>query len=474
MLRAAAIIAAFSLALPIAAESAGEKTLGTDTRTALDLVIYNGGFGMVRDRRAAELAAGANRIAISGVSRSMDRASAILRAGDAAVLAQLFDFDLLTPDRLLQASVGGEVDVIVTNPETGVETVKRARVLSVIGGPVLEIDGRIETGVPGRLAFDRLPDGVRAAPSLVADLQAPSAGKRTIELGYLSSDLDWSADYVAEISDDGASLFLETWATLSNMTDTDFDNAAISLVSGSVNRSRAPQPKMAPMVMRSEAMVSSDAAPGGAMPEREGLGDYHLYRLDGNVSLGQRESRKIALFKPARVASERRYVFRGGQHFYSNRFQEQRQSPAIEIRFTNDRKAGLGEPLPEGTVRLYQRDRAGLPVFIGEDRIARTPENQEVTLRIGQAFDVTAKRLQTEYDRRKDSLGNLVTTAWEMTISNAGEKPVTVDVEEQLYGDWNILESSEGYERIDAFRIRWTVSVPAGGDKQLTWRARVR
>jgi hypothetical protein len=474
MLRAAALIAALSLALPAAAESAEEKTLGPASRTALDLVIYNGGFAMVRDRRSVELEAGANRIAISGVSRSMDRASAILRAGDATVLAQLFDFDLLTPDRLLQASVGEEVDVIVTNPETGVETVKRAKVLAIAGGPVLEIDGRIETGIPGRLAFDRLPEGVRAAPSLVADLSAPTAGNRMVELGYLSGDIDWSADYVAEISDDGSTLLLESWATLSNMTDSDFDNASVSLVSGAVNRSQPPQQKVQPMMMRSEAMATADAAPGGAMPEREGLGDYHLYRLDGTVSLGQRESRKIALSKPAKVASDRRYVFRGGQHYYGNRFGEQRQSPAIEIRFTNEREAGLGEPLPEGTVRLYQRDRAGLPVFIGEDRISRTPENQEVTLRIGQAFDVTAKRVQTEFDRRKDSLGNVVTTAFEFTISNAGSEPVEVEVEERLYGDWNILESSEGFEKVDAFRIRWSVKVPAGGDKVLSWRARVR
>ena len=140
----------------------------------------------------------------------------------------------------------------------------------------------------------------------------------------------------------------------------------------------------------------------------------------------------------------------------------------------NDPKAGLGEPLPGGTVRLYQRDSTGTPVFIGEDSIARTPENQEVRLNIGQAFDVTATRRQTDYDRRKDSIGTVTTTEHEIVVANAREDAVTVRIEERLYGDWEILSSSAEYEKLDAFRLAWDVTVPAGGETTLSWKARIR
>ncbi|MEQ9199137.1 MAG: DUF4139 domain-containing protein, partial [Rhodospirillales bacterium] len=330
----------------------------------------------------------------------------------------------------------------------------------------------IETGIPGRLAFDTLPAGVRSAPSMVADIRTATAGERVLDLAYLTDNLAWQADYVAEIAPDGASLLLESWATLTNSTDVDFAYARVSLVSGQVNRQPTRQPKAAPMLMRSEAMAVSDSA-GGA-PVREGLGDYHLYRLQTPVTLNQRESRKIALFTPATVQSGRTYLFRGGQHYYGGRSGEQQLNAAIEVRFVNDRKAGLGEPLPGGTVRLYQRDSTGTPVFIGEDRIDRTPENQDVRLNIGQAFDVTAIRRQTDYDRRKDSLGTVTTTEHEIVVANARADAVTVRIQEQLYGDWEILSSSAGYEKLDAFRLEWEVTVPAKGETTLRWKARVR
>lgn len=473
MLRATTAILAMLLVLPVAAESAEERAVGADSRKSLGLVVYSGGFAMVRDRREVELAEGRNRIALEDVSRQMDQSTAIVRAGDASVLAQTFDFDLLTQDRLLRSSLGREVGIVTTHPQTGEETVRRARVLSVDGGLVLELDGRIETGLPGRLVFDSLPEGVRPSPALVTDLLATKAAKTPLELAYLTGGLDWRADYVAEISPEGDSITLESWATLTNNTDTDFTDAAVSLVSGDINRRQAPRPKTAPMMMRSEA-VALDSAGGAPMPEREGLGDYHLYRLGGQVTLARQASRKIALFDPARVASTRSYIFSNGQHLYAGRAGETRQNASIEIAFENAKADGLGKPLPSGSVRMFQRDAQGELVFIGEDSISRVPENQTVELNIGRAFDVTAERRQTSYDRRKDSLGQVTTTEQEMVLSNARDTAVTVKVRERLFGDWEILSESAGHEKLDAFQVEWEITVPAGGETVLTWKARVR
>ncbi|HYN37881.1 MAG TPA: hypothetical protein VES39_01375, partial [Rhodospirillales bacterium] len=206
-------------------------------RPPLVLSIYGDGLTLVWDRRSAELAAGANRLAFEGVSPQMQPSTAMIDAGAGVRLVDIdYDFALLTPEALLRRSLGKTIGVVRTHPTTGEETVENATLLSADNGVVLKYRDRIETGAPGRLVFYDLPADLRAQPSLLVGIEAERAGRTDVTLGYITRGLGWSADYVALWDDKANTVELTGRATLSNTSGTAYPPAEVSLVAGSVNR----------------------------------------------------------------------------------------------------------------------------------------------------------------------------------------------------------------------------------------------
>ncbi len=144
------------------------------------VTIYNDNLALVKDARRVKLARDLNQLAWREVSAQMRPETAQLRnltnPAGFRLQEQNFDFDLLTPQKLLEKYVGREVSVIRSHPTTGAETRETATVLSTNNGVVLKFADRIETGVPGRLAFPGVPDTLRDKPTLVISLLNPTAG----------------------------------------------------------------------------------------------------------------------------------------------------------------------------------------------------------------------------------------------------------------------------------------------------------
>ena len=270
----------FAVVVPL---SAAERVVPAADRTDLRLTVYSNGLGLVTDRRRVDLVRGVNALSFEGVATRIVPESARITGPGIAVREQAFEANLLTPGALLEESLGREVWVVRTHPTTGEETRERATVLAVAGGVVLKVGEVIETGVPGRLAFDHVPPGLRPRPALVTRLQADSAGTRDVALAYLTDGLSWRADYTAELNADGTAIDLEAWATLTNATGVDYADARLALVAGDVRRVTAPRARMASGLMKMKAALA-DADFGGP-PARESLAAFHLYRIDGRVSL---------------------------------------------------------------------------------------------------------------------------------------------------------------------------------------------
>lgn len=64
----------------------------------------------------------------------------------------------------------------------------------------------------------------------------------------------------------------------------------------------------------------------------------------------------------------------------------------------------LGIPLPKGIVRVYKKDAQGHDQFIGEDQIDHTPKNEQIRLKLGNAFDITADKIQTDFQQIAGSI----------------------------------------------------------------------
>jgi hypothetical protein len=472
--------AAFAAALvlaPTLGAAVEERRSGLDDQQSVAVTIYNENLALVKDTRRVALEAGLNRLALRDVSGQLRPQTALLRSvshpGTLALLEQNFDFDLLTPEKLLEKFVGHSVRIVRTHPTTGAETVERAQVLSAHGGVVLKIGDRIETGVPGRIVYDRVPDNLRDRPTLVTQLQNNGAEAQTLELSYLTGGLAWQADYVAELNADDSALDLNGWVTLTNRSGTSYRHARLQLVAGDVNRVRDEMRFAA----KHGRVLAESAAPASPMAQ-EALFEYHLYTLGRTTTIADNQVKQVALLNAAAVPVRKELLLQGDEYYYrSSRGQiGQKMKLGVYVEFDNRESARLGMPLPKGVVRVYKKDRAGNAQFVGEDRIDHTPKNEKVRLKLGDAFDVTADKKQTDFRRREpvNQASYVYESAYAITVRNAKNEPVTVTVREPVPGDWRMLQESQPHTKPAAGTAEWQINVPAGGETTLSYRVLVR
>ncbi|MFT3964595.1 MAG: DUF4139 domain-containing protein [Sphingobium sp.] len=451
-------LAAISVLLPLAAlAQTGERSAQGDVA----VTIYNNGRSLVSDTRTLSLSAGRQRIEFPDVSAQIEPATATLSGSGIGIVEQNFDFDLLTPAKLMEKAVGRTVTLLRTNPATGAETREQARVLAANGGVVLQIGQRIEVlrddGLPVRVIFDKVPENLRARPTLSVTVESAQAGTRPVGLSYLTQGLGWSADYVALFDRPAGRIDVQGWITLTNQTGTSFDNADTLLVAGQVGSNggaaspyRRPAPPPGP-IRRVGTETSS----------RERLGDFYLYPLPRRTTIANQQTKQVSFLDvsgaPARAGYEYRNAWLNGA--------DEAQSASSILKFSTSRDQGLGDALPAGTVRVYMKDARGAAQFVGENGIGHTPMGSELSIATGQAFDVKVKPVVEKRERIADDKWR---TTMRYTVSNGSAEAVTVDVVQSgldwYRNDTRILSESLGSERLSSDAARWSVPVPANGE----------
>ncbi len=487
-LRSLAVAVLFTL--PIASFSSGAIALETNEirstineQQSVAVTIYNNNLALVKDQRKVQLNSGIQKLAIRDVSAQMRAETALLRSlshpGGLSTLEQNFDFDLLTPEKLLEKYVGKTVSIIKTHPTTGEEKVEQATVLSANNGVVLKIGNRIETGQffanekSGRIVYDDIPANLRDRPTLVTQLNNKTVAPQTIELSYLTGGLAWKADYVAELSPKEDSVDLSGWVTLTNTSGASYNNAKLQLVAGDVNRVPENYPRAMAMRKNMDTMAES-AAP---MAE-ESLLEYHLYSLDRPTTIAENQTKQVALLSATGVPARKELVLRGADYYYQAQYGDlgTKMKVSVFVEFDNKETAKLGMPLPKGIMRVYKKDSQGNAQFVGEDNIDHTPKNEVVRLKLGEAFDVTADKKQTEFKTLpRPSKGNSAfESAYEITLKNAKKEKVVVTVQEPISGDWTIISESQAHKKANSQLAVWEVEIPAEGSATLNYRARVK
>jgi hypothetical protein len=472
------ICVAVAAAFVFSAQGAQKEAASTlADQQSVAVTIYNENLALIKDTRRIALDAGINRLALREVSARMRPETASLRSlthpGTLSLLEQNFDFDLLTPAKLLEKYVGREVRVFRVNRKTGVESFETATVLAANGGVVLRIGDRIETGLPGRIVYDGVPPNLRDRPTLVTELQSSRAGQQTVELSYLSSGLAWKADYVAELNASDSSLDLNGWVTLTNTSGTSYPNARLQLVAGDVNRVRDE------MRYAAKAMSAVRAeAPAPRQMAEESLFEYHLYTLQRPTTIADNQTKQVALLGASAVPVRKELVLQGNDYYYRSSVGGigQKMKVGVFVQFENREASHLGLPMPKGVVRVYKKDGAGNAQFIGEDSIDHTPKNESARLKLGEAFDVTADKKQSDFKRREPFAAwtYVYESAYEIVLKNAKKEAQTVMVREPVPGDWRMLEESARHAKVAAGTAEWKIDVPAEGSATLKYRVLVR
>ncbi len=454
-----------------------EQLTTLDDQTSIAVTIYNENLALIKDQRKITLDEGFNNLAFRGVSARIRPETALLRSLNPdiklRVLEQNFDFDLLTPQKLLEKHVGKQIRLARINPATGVETIETATVLSTNSGVVLKIGDKIITNPKGEYIFDDLPDNLRDQPTLVTQLTSSSSKTQTVELGYLTGGLSWKADYVAELSSDDSHLDLTGWVTLTNQSGTQYNNAKLQLVAGDVNQVR-PQLRVrgtSVAIMEMKSMADDGMA-------EESLFEYHLYTLGRTTDLKDKQTKQIALLSATSVPVTKQFLLQGNNYYYSSSRGQvgQKMKVGVFVEFNNAEKSQLGMPIPKGIVRVYKNDSKGNAQFVGEDHINHTPKNEDIRLKLGDAFDITANMKQTNFKKVPHTSHYNVAyeSSYEIELKNAKSEAVTVTVREPVPGEWKMIQESHPHQKVAAGTAQWQVTIPAESSEKLIYKVRVQ
>ncbi len=470
-------VSASSASQAPAQAAGGNITTTLADQSDLALTVYNSNLSLVRDVRQLTLPSGDSLLRFMDIAASINPATVHFRSltepAKLDVLEQNYEYDLLDPNKLLQKFVGREVTLVrgkMTGGTTEYEEMK-ATLLSLNGAPVWRIGNEIVTGISYEsIRFPELPVNLYERPTLLWTLQNTGARRHRVEASYLTANLSWSADYVLNVAKDETSGDLDGWVTLVNHSGTEFKNASLQLVAGDLHRVMAENGMDQMKAMG--AIARAQAAP--APFQQESFSEYHLYSLNRRTSIFDQESKQISLLNASHFPLRKVYVVNGQSYYYRGATQPGapvKDPVQVFYKFKNEDKSGLGMPLPAGTIRVYQQDSRGGSLFAGEDHIDHTPKDEDISLHIGNAFDIVAERKQTDFKKLSDRLYEF---EYEITVRNHKALPISVEVNEPIGGDWEMVNSTYKFTKTAAFAAQFDVPVDKDGTSVLRYRVRVR
>jgi hypothetical protein len=451
-------------------DSIADSVSTREDRTDVAVTVYNKNVALVKEVRDLEMDKGSSALRFMDVAAKINPKTTYLKSLSQpdllTIFEQNYEYDLISPDKLMEKYVGKEVQLIEQN-EQFLEKKTNALLLSMNQGPIYKIEDKISIGHSGRVILPKLPENLVSRPTLVWLLSNEGDKKHNVEVSYLTSGLNWLCDYVASVNEKDTSMGLTGWVTIENRSGATYENALLKLVAGEIHL--APERDWA--VPEKRYAVAAAEAPRFAEEE---FFEYHLYTLDRRTTIKDNQTKQMNLFTVSEVPVNKKLLIIGNRYYYRSRMGTIAQNQKVDtyLDFKNSQENNLGIPLPKGTVRVYKKDKSGALQFIGEDRIDHTPKDETLQLKVGTAFDVVSDRIQTDFKTIK--IGRYdYESAYEIKIRNHKDKAVDVIVREPIPGEWALLENSHEYEKIDAHTIEFKVTIPPNDRVSITYRVRI-
>jgi len=446
----------------------------------VNLTIYNQGTALVQDRRTFTLETGTNTLDFTDVAAQIDPTSVSFKSltdpAGTIVLEQNYVYDLVGSGALLNRYLDEIIEVTMMDGTTYTGQLLSGRNGEIIlrddGGQVVVVSMEQARDV----RFPALPDGLITRPTLRWLLQNAQTGPQQVELTYLTGGINWSADYIILLNNDNNALDLNGWITLNNNSGASFEDALVKLVAGDVNR--LPEPSRQMEVMEDIAMAAPTGT-GGAVQQREFF-EYQLYEIGRPVTVANNETKQVEFVSGAGISANTFYVYDGSPQFYgyggpiTDQYYGAMGVMDVQnwLEFMTDEASGLGADLPAGRIRVYQEDIDGAALLIGENRLDHTPEGEDVSLYLGNAFDLVGERRQTTFEIIAE---NVIEETYEIRLRNRkDDEAVEIRVPETLFrwSNWEILNASDEFTQLDSSHIEFRVSVEPGQERIITYTVR--
>ncbi len=450
---------------------------------SISVTVYNNNLGLIKDVRELRLPTGQLELMFEGVASKIDPTSVHIRSLDhpemLIVLEQNFEYDIISADRLMEKYLGKTLFLVTRDgakewrKEARLIGIDKATVRAPLPFPltqaryIYEIDDQIAINPPGAILMPSLPEGLTSRPSLLWILDNQEAG-HLVEVSYLTGGIEWKADYVAVISEDDRTMDLSGWVTVDNRSGVDFNSASLKLVAGDLNRVQRKKPT------EREGTLAACMLVGGRGFEERAFFEHHIYDLQRKTTIKNNQTKQIRLMEAAGVAVQKSYVYHPRQNFYNldSRISKRPDKVGVFLTLNNSEDNNLGIPIPMGIVRAYKQDEDGELIFVGEDIVHHTAEGEEIRVKMGEAFDVAAECIQTEFRIVKKD--RIFQSSYEIRVRNHKEEPIVVSVVSRFPSQWEIKETTHEYEKETAGQIRFNVPVERRDETRLMYTVVIR
>jgi len=444
-------------------------------KDGLTLTVYNEGLGVVKEVRKLQVPAG-GEVQYADVAGQIDPTSVHFRSltdPKAKLLEQNFQFDLVSAERLLQRYLGKPIEAVLKDGKS-----YTGKLLSFDENQLILQDDKGALSMVQRadnvrdIRFGSLPEGLLIRPTLVWRVAA-GAGEHQAEVTYQTAGLTWHAEYVLNVNAADTAADLAGWISVQNDSGKTYKDARLKFVAGDVHRAPTQAPARG-------SRFDKGGGEGEGVQERAFF-EYHLYALDRPSTVADHEIKQLEMFAPVReikVAkkflynplAEFRWQYGGGPNEDRSYGVQSHKKVNVFIEFRNAKENGLGMPLPAGKVRVYKADTDKAQEFVGEEMIQHTPKDEDLSLQIGNAFDLVGERTQTDF--KVESGRNWMSETVQIKLRNHKKEDVVIRVKEPMYRwfNWKITNTNQKeYKKLDAFTVAWDLPVKADGETVLNY-----
>ena len=445
----------------------------------LSLTIYNSDFALVKDSRILNLAKGLSKFQFADVAATIEPSSVRFRSlgnPQTKVIEQNFQFDLVSSSKLLQKYIDKEIEILTCKDE-----IITGKLLRAESGEIIIQDNEglriISSEQISAVKLATLPKGLLIRPTLLWQIYSPKSGRQKIQLDYIANKIKWDVNYNAELSDDDKTLNMTGWVTITNGCGTAFPDAKVALIAGEVNRQRQGLFSYGIDYLRSISTLSPSKQSGRELSEA--LGEYRLYKLSRKTTIGNNQIKQIKLIQAKDIPVNKIYLYDGAKvrfspyrsYFSPNFGKDENTKVNVIVSIENRADHNLGIALPPGLARIYKRDKDKSLEFIGEDKVPPSSIDARILLYIGDSFDITGQRTQTDFKRISS---RVVEEAFRIKLKNHKKKNVTITVIEKLYrwSNWKILTSSHKFTKINSRTIKFLIPLESDSEQTLEYRVR--
>ncbi len=467
------LIVVFFLLFTAQASAKVDLTSTVRDQESIEVTVYNSNLGLVKDTRNIKLMEGDGNMQFMDVAAFIQPFTVSIRSLDApddfSILEQNYEYDLMNSTKLLDKYVGKKLKLITHNQFQDKSETVEAELLSNNQGQIYKIGNEIHIGYPGQVILPSLPDDLIAKPTLTWMYENKYSSPQRIEVSYLTQNISWKADYIVVVDKNDAKANVSGWVTLNNSSGATYRNAKLKLVAGEVNRVNENDGRYRKDLMRmTESALAMSADKGFS---EESFFEYHLYDLQHPTTIKDLQTKQVRLLEANDAGVTKIFKVQGQNNWWYGPYNETGKVPVnVMLKFKNSKENKMGMPLPAGTMRLYKADKNDSLQFIGEDAIKHTPKDEDVDLKIGEAFDVVAERKQMDYQ----NINRGHESEYEVTIRNHKEEEISVQILETIPGDWTVVSQSHKFTKVDAFTARFDVDVPKDGEVKVRYRVRIK